>query len=365
VNRPETNSFAEDGNDVLAFIDGAIGCIILNRPKALNALTLEMVHNIARALTRFASNPMVHAIVLSGAGDRGLCAGGDIRALYRALRDGQDMPALFWRSEYSLNAAIARCPKPFVSIMDGIVMGGGVGVSAHGSHRVATDRLQFAMPEVGIGFVPDVGGTFLLSRAPNEFGTYLALTGETINAADALYAGVVDKCVPAHRLGELTAALARDIDVRDPSASVTEIIARFQIDAGAPARAAQFAKIARSFAGDNVEDIVDQLQQTGDEFAWATAAKILQKSPTSLKLALASLRRARTLATLEDCLAMEFRMAVRLAANPNFVEGIRAVVIEKDNAPRWSPPNLGDVHPAKVEAYFANLGPDELWPKLD
>jgi enoyl-CoA hydratase len=364
VTRTEMRPSVDGGTDVLAVIEGCIGRIILNRPRALNALTLSMVHDIADALTWFLADTRVHAIVLSGAGDRGLCAGGDIRALYSALRDGTDITAQFWRAEYTLNAAIARCPKPFVSIMDGIVMGGGVGVSAHGSHRVATDRMQFAMPEVGIGFVPDVGGTYLLSRAPNEFGTYLALTGETMSAADAIWAGVADVCVPATQIDKLTATLASDIDTSDVAGSVTSIIAGFQVAAGAPARAAHFAQIAQCFTGNSVEDIVDRLQLTGDNFASGTAAQILQKSPTSLKVALHALRRARTLDTLEDCLAMEFRLALRLAAHPNFVEGIRAVVIEKDNAPRWSPSNLSDVQPADVDAFFVNLGHDELWLKL-
>jgi enoyl-CoA hydratase len=189
--------------EVLIRVEGVVGHVTLNRPRAINALTLDMVRVIDAALTAWVDDPAVAAVVIDGAGERGLCAGGDIRAIYEAARVGDPAPLTFWREEYRLNARLASYPKPIVAVMDGIVMGGGIGVSAHASHRVVTERSSVAMPEVGIGLFPDVGATYLLSRAPGELGVHLALTGVTIGAADAMTCGLAARCVPSGRLDEL------------------------------------------------------------------------------------------------------------------------------------------------------------------
>ncbi|WP_266998289.1 enoyl-CoA hydratase/isomerase family protein [Streptomyces sp. NBC_00354] len=333
---------------VLLATDGRTGLITLNRPRALNALTHPMVLRIDEALRAWEQDSAVDQVLIRGAGERGLCAGGDIRAIHDDAKAGTAASAGFWRDEYRLNARIARYPKPYVALMDGIVMGGGVGVSAHGSVRVVTERSRVAMPETGIGFVPDVGGTYLLGRAPGLLGTHLALTGTAVGAADALLCGLADHFVPADRLPELTAALA--------GSPAGEVPAHF---AGTPAPgelAGQRAWIDRCYAADTVEEIVERLLAEGDPAAKETAETILAKSPTSLKVTLTALRRARGLGSLERVLEQEFRVSCHALRAPDLVEGIRAQVVDKDRNPRWSPPALADVTDADVERFFAPLG---------
>src|SRR3954452_17292639 len=203
----QTVAVANSEPDLIVAREGAVGVIRLNRPKAINAVTLEMFREIEKALDTFETDPAVGLILLEGAGERGLCAGGDIRALYESSQVGGDLGKILWREEYILNARIAKFPKPYVAFMDGIVMGGGVGLAAHGSHRVVTDRTRLAMPEVGLGFFPDVGGTWLLSRSPGEIGSYFGLTGQTMNGPDAIYAGFADAVVPSEKLATLREAL--------------------------------------------------------------------------------------------------------------------------------------------------------------
>ncbi|MET9883402.1 enoyl-CoA hydratase/isomerase family protein [Streptomyces sp. NPDC006430] len=342
----------EDAVDdtVLFAREGRTGLITLNRPKALNALTHSMVRRIEEALRSWARDPAVAQVLIRGAGERGLCAGGDIRAIHDDARAGTAASADFWRDEYRLNALIARYPKPYVALMDGIVMGGGVGVSAHGSVRVVTERSRVAMPETGIGFVPDVGGTYLLGRAPGLLGTHLALTGAAVGAADALLCGLADHFVPADRLPELTAALA--------AAPAHEVLPQY---AGTPLPgelAEQRDWIDRCYAADTVEEIVERLLAEGDPGAKETAESILAKSPTALKTTLVAVRRARTLGPLEQVLAQEYRVSCHALRSPDLVEGIRAQVVDKDRNPRWSPPALSDVTDADVARFFAPLGAD-------
>src|SRR5262249_41740945 len=212
--------------DLIAGREGSAGIIRLNRPKAINAVTLEMFRDIDRALDQFEADPAVAIIVLEGAGERGLCAGGDIRALWESSKVNGDLGKILWREEYILNARIAKFPKPYVAFMDGIVMGGGVGLSAHASHRVVTDRTKLAMPEAGLGFFPDVGGTYLLSRSPGEIGTFFGLTGQTMNGPDAIYAKFADAVVPAAKLPELREALTK-IGRGATSAEVDRLITGF------------------------------------------------------------------------------------------------------------------------------------------
>ncbi|WP_327361048.1 enoyl-CoA hydratase/isomerase family protein [Streptomyces sp. NBC_01296] len=340
----------EDGADDTALFtrEGHTGVITLNRPRALNALTHPMALRITEALDAWEQDPAVAQVLLRGAGERGLCAGGDIRAIHDDAKAGGDASEGFWRDEYRLNARIARYPKPYVALMDGIVMGGGVGLSAHGGVRVVTERSRIAMPETGIGFVPDVGGTHLLAAAPGELGTHLALTGAAVGAADALLCGLADHFVPAARLPELTAALA--------GAPAEEVLPRHTERPAPGELAEQRAWIDRCYAADTVEEIVERLLAEGDPAAKETAETILAKSPTSLKVTLAALRRARGLGSLERVLEQEFRVSCHALRAPDLVEGIRAQVVDKDRSPRWSPPALADVSGADVERFFAPLG---------
>ncbi|MFD4575381.1 enoyl-CoA hydratase/isomerase family protein [Streptomyces sp. NPDC058417] len=344
---------AEDASTVLLSTTGRTARIVLNRPRALNALDHAMVRRIDAALAAWEHDPAVEAVVISGAGERGLCAGGDIRAIHDDARDGDgSAAAAFWRDEYHLNARIARYPKPYVALMDGFVMGGGVGVSAHGSVRVVTERSVVAMPETGIGFVPDVGGTHLLALAPGELGTYLALTGAYLDAGDALLTGLADHYVPSDALGALTDDLAA-LPVRDALARHVR-----------PAPDGELARdrewIDACFAADTVEEIMRRLLAHGGPAAKETAETLLTKSPTSLKVTLAALRRARRLGPLERVLDQEYRVSCAALATHDLVEGIRAQVVDKDRDPHWSPATLAEVTDADVARFFAPLGDREL-----
>ncbi|MFF8278480.1 enoyl-CoA hydratase/isomerase family protein [Streptomyces lateritius] len=331
--------------DVLLRTDGRAGFVTLNRPKAINALTHAMVRRIDEALTAWADDPAVETVVIEGAGERGLCAGGDIRAIHDDARAGGTASVDFWRDEYRLNARIARYPKPYVAFMDGIVMGGGVGVSAHGSVRIVTERSRVAMPETGIGFVPDVGGTYLLGRAPGELGTHLALTGEGVGAADALLTGLADHFVPSEDLPRLALELTR--------APAREVLPRFARPAPAGDLAARRAWIDGCYTADTVEDIVDRLLDSGVPEAKEAATTLLAKSPTALKVTLAAIRRARLLDSLETVLNMEFRLSCAALSSADLVEGIRAQVVDKDRTPHWSPATLPEVTAGAVTRYFA------------
>ncbi|MBG0851584.1 enoyl-CoA hydratase/isomerase family protein [Streptomyces spinoverrucosus] len=339
--------------DVLFRTEGRAGHITLTRPKALNSLTHDMVLRIAETLTEWEHDPAVETVVITGAGERGLCAGGDIRAIHDDARDGDgSATAAFWRDEYHLNARIARYPKPYVAVMDGIVMGGGVGVSAHGAFRVVTERSRIAMPETGIGFVPDVGGTYLLALAPGELGTHLALTGAQIGAADALLCGLADHYVPSTALPGFVDDLAEK--------PVREALARHVRQAPPGVLAGRREWIDACFSADTVEDIVQRLLAQGDPAAKETADTLLAKSPTALKVTLAALRRARRLGPLERVLDQEFRVSCATLTAPDLVEGIRAQVIDKDRDPHWSPATLVEVTDADVERFFTPLGEREL-----
>ena len=330
---------------VLLRTEGRAGFITLNRPRAINALTHPMVRRIDEALTRWEGDPDVETVVIEGAGERGLCAGGDIRAIHDDARAGGTASTEFWRDEYRLNARIARFGKPYVAFMDGIVMGGGVGVSAHGSVRVVTERSRVAMPETGIGFVPDVGGTYLLSRAPGELGTHLALTGTPIGAADALATGLADHFVPSEDLPQVAAELTR--------APAHQALARCARTAPPGALADRREWIDACYAADRVEIIVERLFEFGVPEAKEAATTLLAKSPTALKATLAAIRRARRADSLESVLNMEFRLSCAALSSADLVEGIRAQVVDKDRDPRWSPATLADVTDDDVARYFA------------
>jgi len=345
--------------DLIARREGSAGIIRLNRPKAINAVTLEMFRDIDKALDQFEADPAVAVIVLEGAGERGLCAGGDIRALWESSKVNGDLGSILWREEYILNARIKKFPKPYVAFMDGIVMGGGVGLSAHSSHRVVTDRTKLAMPEVGLGFFPDVGGTFLLSRSPGEIGTYFGLTGTTMNGPDAVHARFADAVVPSARLPALREVLTK-VRPGTMSIEVRALIDGFATGEQAGPVAAKQAEIDRLFGYDRMEDIVAALKRDGSELAQAALKTLGEKSPRGMVVTLRLLRLARKAATLEQCLVREYRAALEVFRSEDFREGVRAAVIDKDRNPRWSPPRIEDVTPEMVAPYFAEIGADEL-----
>jgi enoyl-CoA hydratase len=349
----------DDSAELIVRREGAAGVIRLNRPKALNALTLEMTRGMVAALDGFETDPAVSLILLEGAGERGLCAGGDIRSLYESARAAGDLGKIFWREEYLLNARIAAFPKPYVAFMDGIVMGGGVGISAHGSHRVVTDRTRIGMPEVGVGFFPDVGGSWLLSRALGEFGTYFGLTGTAMTGADAVYAGLADVVVAADQLPALREALTQAPD-RATSDDVRAIIDRMAMPNVVAPIAGQQPIIQSLFGQDSIEEIVTALAHHSSEFAQASLQTMLGNSPTGLKLTLKLLRLARESTSLEECLAREYGAALEIFVNHDFPEGIRAAVIDKDRNPRWSPARIEEVTSQIIARYFVPRGDDEL-----
>lgn len=355
-----TAAGAEDAEpDVIARREGGAGIIRLNRPRAINALTLEMSRAVDAALDRFEADPSVGLVLLEGAGERGLCAGGDIRGLYESSRAGGDLGKVFWRQEYTMNARIKAFPKPYVAFMDGIVMGGGVGLSAHARHRVVTDRTKLAMPEVGLGFFPDVGGTWLLSRSPGEIGTYFGLTGQTMSGPDAIHAGFADAVVPSEKLPALREALV-SLDARVDSAGVETVIAGFATGQTAGPVAALQPRIDAWFAHGRMDDIVAALHRDGSELAQSTLKVLNEKSPRGMVVTLKLLRLARSSSTLEECLVREYRAALEVFASDDFREGVRAAVIDKDRKPKWSPSRIEDVTPEIIAPYLANLGADEL-----
>ncbi|WP_409189125.1 enoyl-CoA hydratase/isomerase family protein [Bradyrhizobium sp. RDM4] len=351
-------SSVEEG-DLVARVEGAAGIIRLNRPKAINAVTLEMFRDIEKALDRFEADRAVAVILLEGAGERGLCAGGDIRALWESSKVNGDLGKILWREEYILNARIKTFPKPYVALMDGIVMGGGVGLSAHAGHRVVTDRTRLAMPEVGLGFFPDVGGTWLLSRSPGEIGSYFGLTGQTMNGPDAIHAKFADAVVPAAKWPELREALTR-VRQGATAAEVSKLINAFASGETAGPVAAKQPIIDALFGFDRMEDIFSALERDGSEFARATLKTLNEKSPRGMVVTLKLLRLARTASSLEECLVREYRAALEVFRSDDFREGVRAAVIDKDRKPAWSPPRIEDVTPEMLAPYLAGIGADEL-----
>ncbi|MCW2973566.1 MAG: 3-hydroxyisobutyryl-CoA hydrolase [Thermoleophilia bacterium] len=340
--------------ELLARKEGALGHITLNRPQALNALTLDMIRAIDAALTEWETDDEVRVILLDGAGERGFCAGGDIKAIYASAQGDASFARGYFREEYALDHRIATYAKPVVTLMDGLVMGGGVGLTAHAAHRVATDRLKLAMPEVSIGFTPDVGATYLLADAPGEVGTHLALTGATIGAADAEYVEFADHVISAEEIEDLVEGLRLgNVGAAIISATVNEpgVVGLLE---------AQRDWIDACYRQDTVENILAALDARTEPAAHEAAATLRTKSPTSLKVTLRALREARELHVLAASFALEFRMAWRFLENPDFAEGVRAAVVDKDRNPQWQPATLDAVTDEVVDAYFVSLGIGEL-----
>jgi enoyl-CoA hydratase len=336
---------------------GRAGFIVLDRPRALNALTLTMVRAMARALDEFEADPAVERVVVVGAGGRAFCAGGDIRWLYeRGRRGDHESQLAFWREEYTLNQRIKRFSKPYVALIDGIVMGGGVGISLHGSHRVATERCIFAMPEVGIGFFPDVGATWILPRLPHRIGVYLAVTGLRADAGDVVALGLATSFTPSERLPALERALESEAGPADA------LLARHAAMPPASPLIAEAALIEAAFAWPDPAAIQAALEQAagrGSEFAARALAALARKSPTSQAIALRQMRIGASM-TFEDAMATEFRIVSRICRGHDFYEGVRATIIDKDDRAVWRPAPGEPVAATDIDAYFAPLGESEL-----
>jgi enoyl-CoA hydratase len=325
--------------------------VTLNRPKAINSLNQSMIDGLRAVLTAWEQDAAIDAVVLSGAGERGLCAGGDVVAIYHSARADGAEARRFWRDEYLMNAQIGRFPKTYVALMDGIVMGGGVGVGAHANTRVVTDTSKVGLPEVGIGFIPDVGGAYLLSRAPGSLGLHAALTGAPFSGADAIALGFADHFVPHDKLDTFNQAIAAD--------GVERAIAAHAEEPPPSSLVAQRDWIDDCYAGDTVSDIVAALRGHHAGPANDAANLIATRSPIALSVTLAAVRRATKLGTLEDVLAQDYRVSSASLRSHDLVEGIRAQLVDKDRNPKWSPASLAEVTTDEVDAYFAPVD-DEL-----
>jgi enoyl-CoA hydratase len=323
----------------------SVGLITLNRPAALNALNHAMVIAMHAQLDDWAKNDRIQSIVIQGAGDRAFCAGGDVRRIHDMGRAKDPHAVDFFRDEYRLNTAIKKCPKPYIAMLNGIVMGGGCGLSMHGSHRVIGEKIMLAMPETGIGLFPDVGGSFFLSRCPGESGTYLGLTGARIGQADVLDLGLGTHQANAADFPDIISDLAG-------GKSPDEILSKPADKSGSILP--QLAVINELFAGGDMSEILQRLRSSTEPFAADCAAQLAKKSPTALKLTLAQLRAGRAL-SFDDCMRMEYRLINRVLAGHDFYEGVRAVLVDKDQAPVWEPAILDAVEDGVISTYFAPL----------
>lgn len=346
-----------ESDEILFSEEGGVGHVLLNRPGALNALTHGMVAAFRRQVRIWAADPAIACLVIEGAGDRAFCAGGDIRRLHDEGKAGGSYPRDFYGTEYVSNAEIHHFPKPYIAFMDGIVMGGGVGYSVHGSHRIVTQKTLFAMPETGIGLFPDVGGSFFMPRLEGELGMYLALTGVRLKAADTLAAGIGTVFIPQERLPQVLSAL-RAAAPRD-RAAVDDVLRGFGTFAGDAELPPLRARIDRHFSADSVEGILASLEGSDDSWAQEVAQGLRTKSPTSLKLTFRQMRQGAKL-DFDACMRMEWRMVNRVMQGHDFYEGVRAVIIDKDQKPDWRPARLEDVGKEAIDAYFAPMPGDEL-----
>ncbi len=351
--------------DILFGREGGVGTVLLNRPRALNAFTMDMYRRLEPMLREWAAEPQIRAVLIEGAGDRAFCAGGDVRKVYEAgkgISGDPDFTAVFFAEEYRIILGIHRYPKPYIAIIDGITMGGGAGVSVNGAYRVATEETMFAMPETGIGLFPDVGATRFLNLCPGHIGRYLGLTGARLGAADALYCGFATHFVSRGRVPELKQELAGLAwESGKEAAQVASLLGRFAAGAGPSPLAARRAMIHRCFGHNGVEEILDALQAETEDPDWAreTHAALLTKSPTSLRVTLRQLMLGQGM-ELEEALKLEYRLTQHFMAAHDFYEGIRAVLIDKDQKPLWRPATLAEVDEAMTTAYFTSLGDREL-----
>ena len=347
-----------DQPEVLTRLEGRVGRITLNRPAALHALTTNMCRLMTDALLAWRDDPAVELVMFDHSGERGFCAGGDIRMLADSgAGDGHEAREFFF-IEYRLNEMLFRYPKPTLAIMDGITMGGGVGLARPCRYRLATERTTFAMPETGIGLFPDVGGGWYLSRMPHHLGLWLALTGARIKAADCELLGIATDFVESARVGDLKAAI-----LADPSA-VETLLTQFEADGGRPPLAAHQDEIARIFGGPDVESIVAALKAADTDWSRDQLKVLATKSPQTLKVAFRQLQLGAAAATFAENMATEYRIGARVVQRHDFLEGVRAVIVDKDNAPNWNPPTLEAVSDDLLDSIFADLPSTEAWTPL-
>ena len=345
-------------DEVLIRVEGEVGRITLNRPKALHALTTAMCKAMTEALLAWRDDPAVKLVLMDHSGERGFCAGGDIRMLAESgASDGKDARQFFF-IEYRLNHLLFEYAKPVVVIMDGVTMGGGVGLAMPAGYRVATERTTFAMPETGIGLFPDVGGGWFLPRMPSHIGTWLALTGGRIKAADCELVGVATDFVESDKIEALKAAI-----VADPAA-IDGVLTEFEGDAGRPPLAAHQDEIDRVFGADTLEEILTRLKAAGTEWADEQLRVMGTKSPQTMKVALRQLRLGGKMESFAENMTMEYRIGARVVQRHDFIEGVRAVIVDKDNAPRWNPPSAEGVTEAMLDEIFAPLPSDQEWSPL-
>jgi enoyl-CoA hydratase len=350
-----SETLVRDGDLIIREL-GALRLITLNRPKSLNAITLDMAETMTAFMRVWADDPAAGVVLIDGAGGRAFAAGGDIRALYDAVKSGSDLPAKFWATEYRLNVMIARYPKPVITIMDGLVMGGGVGLSAHAAHCILTDRSAVAMPEVGIGFFPDVGVSFLLTRAHWELGTYVALTGNRLSAQDAAICGLGNSHIPSSRLNEIPLVLA-DCRKRE---EVWAALGTLETSPGSGKLLKAREWIERCFSGDTMEEIVEALSACDANGAREALNVMRKASPTSLKITLRNLRDAASFTRVEQSFQQDYRIAVACVTEHDFIEGIRATIVDKDRKPAWRPDDLEAVTAEIVDRHFRSVGALEL-----
>ena len=344
--------------EIITRVENGVGRITLNRPKAIHALNRAMCEAMTEALLSWRDDAGVQSVLIDHAGERGFCAGGDIRMIAESgAGDGVDARA-FFKAEYRLNALMFGYPKPITAIVDGIVMGGGVGISEPADVRIATERTTYAMPETGIGLYPEVGGGWFLPRLPSQTGVWIGLTGARLKAADTVALGIHTHFVPSEGVEALKADLLAE--PADPAA----VVARHARDAGSAPLATHREAIDRLFAFDTVEEIFAALEADGSDWAAAQLATLKTKSPTSLKVTLRHIREGAKAATFDDNMAVEYAVSGRIGATHDFQEGVRAVILDKDNAPKWSPADVSDVQAATLDALFAPLTENEKWTPL-
>jgi len=339
---------------------GNLGLITLNRPAVLNSLNHAMIHAMHAQLKLWAANDNIKAVVIRAAEGRAFCAGGDLRLTYDRIKSRDPIMTDFFRDEYQLNRAIFHFPKPYIALLDGITMGGGVGISIHGSHRVATDRLMFAMPETGIGFFPDVGGTYFLPRLPGSLGTYLGLTGARLASDDCVALGLAQVKVAQDSLPAIIDALAQTEFMQDQRQSVTEIIARFQVTSSPSLLMSAKNVIDMCFSNNTVEEILAAIEQCDEAVCKDAAAMLAKKSPTSLKVTLHALQHGKQM-DFDACMRQEFRLVTHFLQEHDFAEGIRAVIIDKDQKPHWQPATIPEVKQNEVAKYFAPVAAEIMF----
>ena len=344
--------------EVLCRIEDRVGRITLNRPQAIHALNTNMIRLMTQALLAWRDDPGVELVMFDHSGERGFCAGGDIRMLAESGKgDGREAREFFFE-EYRLNDLIFRYAKPRIAFMDGITMGGGVGLSRPCRFRVATERTTFAMPESGIGLFPDVGGGWYLSRMPDRLGLWLALTGARIKAADCELLQIATDYVESAKLPELKAAILAAPDRTEA------LLTEFEGDAVRPAISQHQDEIARLFAGDSLEAIIAALEGAGTDWAHEQLKVLATKSPTTMKVSLRQLQLGARCTTFAENMAMEYRIGARIVRSHDFIEGVRAVIVEKDNAPKWNPATPEGVTEAQLDAIFSALPSDQEWSSL-